>query len=268
MSEFPVLLHIDADEGIATITLNRPKALNALNRDLSVSLQNVVCRVEHDATVRAVVIQGAGNHFMAGGDIRAFHETLADTKTGRKIYFERFIAEVNDTITRLRRMDKPIVASVRGAVAGFGLSLMNSCDLAVAADDAYFTMAYRNIGASPDGGGTFVLPRIVGTKRAMEIALLGERFDAKRAFEWGLVNQVVPASVLTSATRSWALKLAAGPTRALGRTKRLINESLSQTLSNQLLAEQDAFSACSTDEDFARGLQAFLEKREPVFCGA
>lgn len=101
----------------------------------------------------------------------------------------------------------------------------------------------------------------------MEIALLGERFDARCAFEWGLVNRVVPASVLASSTRSWALRLAAGPTRALGRTKRLINQSLSQTLPDQLLAEQDAFSACTVDVDFARGLQAFLEKREPVFCG-
>jgi 2-(1,2-epoxy-1,2-dihydrophenyl)acetyl-CoA isomerase len=267
MSDAPVLLTIDAGAGIGTITLNRPKAMNALNRELSIALQDAVCRVERDEAVRAVVIQGAGNHFMAGGDIRAFHETLADTQTARKLYFERFIAEVHDTITRLRRMGKPVVASVRGAVAGFGLSLMNSCDLAVAADDAYFTMAYRNIGASPDGGGTYGLPRIVGIKQAMEIALLGERFDAQRALELGLVNRVVPVAMLLDTTRSWAVRLADGPTRALGRTKRLINESLDQSLSNQLLAEQDAFSACSADDDFAQGLRAFLEKRDPIFSG-
>lgn len=268
MSESPVLLSVDAEVGIGTITLNRPKALNALNRELSIALREAVCRVEHDQAVRALVIQGAGNHFMAGGDVRAFHETLAETETVRKLYFEHFIAEVHDTITRIRRMEKPVVASVRGAAAGFGLSLMNSCDLAIAADDAYFTMAYRNIGASPDGGGTYTLPRLVGTKRAMEIALLSERFDAERALELGLINRVVPAAALVEATRSWALHLAAGPTRALGRTKRLINESLAQSLSNQLLAEQDAFSACSADKDFAQGLSAFFEKRSPNFSGS
>uniref|UniRef100_UPI0033412552 enoyl-CoA hydratase/isomerase family protein n=1 Tax=Castellaniella defragrans TaxID=75697 RepID=UPI0033412552 len=267
MNDAPVLLSIDAGAGIGTITLNRPKALNALNRDLGMALQDAVCRVERDGTVRAVVIQGAGDHFMAGGDIRAFHEALAETEAARRLYFERTITEVHDTITRIRRMDKPVVASVRGAVAGFGLSLMNSCDLVVAADDAYFTMAYRNIGTSPDGGGTYGLPRIVGTKRAMEIALLGERFDARRALELGLVNQVVPGSGLVDATRSLARRLAEGPTRALGRTKRLINESLGQTLADQLMAEQDAFSACSADADFAEGIRAFLEKRPPVFSG-
>jgi 2-(1,2-epoxy-1,2-dihydrophenyl)acetyl-CoA isomerase len=170
VSSGEVLLDIDFGTGIATITLNRPKALNALNRELSRALQDAVGQVGRDARVRAVVIQGAGNHFMAGGDIRSFHSTLQMSESERRIYFERFIGEVHDTITRLRRMEKPVLASVRGAVAGFGPSLMNSCDFAIAADDAYFTMAYRNIGASPDGGGTYGLPRIVGTKRAMEIA--------------------------------------------------------------------------------------------------
>jgi 2-(1,2-epoxy-1,2-dihydrophenyl)acetyl-CoA isomerase len=265
MNESPVLLDIDANAGIATITLNRPKALNALNRELSVALRDAVSQVERDAAVRAVIVQGAGKHFMAGGDVKTFHASLELSARERQIYFERFIGEVHETITRLRRMEKPVLASVRGAVAGFGLSLMNSCDLALAADDAYFTMAYRNIGASPDGGGTYGLPRIVGTKRAMEIALLGERFDAQRAFELGLVNRVVTVAELTQVTNLWATSLAAGPTRALGRTKRLINDSLGQSLANQLQAEQDAFAACSTEEDFARGLEAFLHKRDPIF---
>ncbi len=268
MTEQPVLLDIDAAAGIASITLNRPKSLNALDRALSTALRDAISRVERDESVRAVVIQGAGNHFMAGGDIKTFHPTLRDSAAERQLFFERFIGEVHDTITRVRRMEKPVVASVQGAVAGFGLSLMNSCDLAIAADNAYFAMAYRNIGASPDGGGTFSLPRVVGLKRAMEIALLSERFDAKRALELGLVNRVVAVADLSEATRSLATRLAAGPTRALGRTKRLLNMSLSNDLANQLLAEQDSFASCSLDADFAIGLQAFVDKQDPRFTGA
>lgn len=265
--EPPVLLDIDASAGIATVTLNRPAALNTLNPALSKALRDVVSQVESDTAVRTVVLQGAGKHFMAGGDIKTFQATLEASATDRKLYFERFIAEVHDTIIRIRRMDKPVLASVRGAVAGFGLSLMNSCDLAIASDDAYFTLAYRNIGASPDGSGTYGLPRAVGVKRAMEMALLGDRFDAARALELGLVNRVVPADELTQATRAWAMRLATGPTRALGRTKRLINDSLGESLANQLLAEQDAFAASAAERDFIEGVQAFVDKRPPVFSG-
>lgn len=267
-SQPPVLLEIDAAAGIATITLHRPDALNALDRPLSNALRDSVSRVERDEAVRAVVIQGAGKHFMAGGDVKTFHATLRDSAAERRLFFERFIGEVHDTVTRIRRMEKPVLASVQGAVAGFGLSLMNSCDLAIAADSAYFTMAYRNIGASPDGSGTYGLPRIVGVKRAMELALLGDRFDAQRALDLGLVNWVVPPVELASATRQLATRLAAGPTRALGRTKRLLNESLSNNLASQLLAEQDSFASCTSDADFAIGLQAFIDRQEPRFTGA
>lgn len=262
VSSVAVLLDIDFGTGIATITLNRPKALNALNRELSGALQDVVGQVERDARVRAVVIQGAGNHFMTGGDIKSFHSTLQVSESERRIFFERFIGEVHDMITRLRCMEKPVLASVRGAVAGFGLSLMYCCDLAIAADDAYFTLAYRNIRASPDGSGNYGLPKIVDTKRAMEIALLGERFGAQRAFELGLVNQVVPAAALVDATRSMLLRFATGPTRALGRMKRLINDSLGQRPSNQLLAKQDA-----PPTKISCGGQAFLGTCDPTFIG-
>ncbi|CAB3929448.1 1,2-epoxyphenylacetyl-CoA isomerase [Achromobacter insolitus] len=267
MSSPAVLLETDRSSAVATITLNRPRVLNALNHELSELLQDAVCRVENDSDVRAIVIRGAGGNFMAGGDINAFHAALQHDESNRKIYFERFIGEVNDTVTRIRRMHKPVVASVAGAVAGFGFSLMNSCDLVVAADDSYFTMAYRNIGASPDGSGTYGLPRVVGTKRAMEIALLGERIDARRALDLGLINWVVSKEELEMATHSRATLLARGPTRALGRTKCLINESLGRSLSEQLQAEQDSFSACSGDEDFAIGLEAFLKKQNAEFKG-
>jgi len=267
MSQEAVLLDIDTTTGVATITLNRPKALNALDHILSDRLHDAVSLVERDKAVRAVVLQGTGEHFMAGGDIKTFHATLDEPAADRQRIFERLIGEVHETIIRIRRMDKPVIASVRGAVAGFGLALMSSCDLAIAADNAYFTMAYCHIGASPDGGGTYSLPRVVGLKQAMEIALLGDRFDAHRALELGLVNRVVPVPELADATRLLALRLAAGPTRALGRTKRLLNESLNRSLTDQLLAEQDSFAACAIEPDFAQGVRAFVEKRQPHFTG-
>jgi 2-(1,2-epoxy-1,2-dihydrophenyl)acetyl-CoA isomerase len=161
-------------------------------------------------------------------------------------------------------MDKPVVAAVRGAVAGFGLSLMMSADLVIAAENAYFTLAYSKIALSPDGGATWSLPRHVGLKQAMEIALLGERFDAVRARELGLVNRVVALDQLDAEALKLATRLAAGPAAALARTKALLNQSFDHTLEAQLLAEQRCFAACAADPDFSEGLAAFFEKRSPI----
>ena len=260
-----VLLEIDG--AIATVTLNRPEALNSLDLAMTSGLRDVTERLESDAAIRAVLLRGAGEHFMAGGDIKWFHAALDRPDDERRHMFERLLAEVHASVTRLRRMAKPVVASVQGAVAGFGLSLMSACDLAIAADNSYFTLAYCNIGTTPDGGATYALPRQVGVKQAMEIALLGERFDARRALELGLVNRVVPLADLADETRKLVERLAEGPTVVYGRTKRLINESLNRSLAEQLLAEQDSFAASSVTADFAEGVSAFVAKRKPRFSG-
>lgn len=265
MSNESVALAIDA--GIATITLNRPQALNALDLAMTRGLQQATEQVEDEEAVRVVVIKGAGEHFMAGGDIKWFSGLLEEPALERKRAFERFIPEVHATVTRLRRMPKPVIASVRGAAAGFGLSFMAACDLALAADTAFFTLAYCHIGTSPDGGSTYALPRLMGVKRAMEIALLGDRFDAQRALELGLVNRVVPAAELEAQTLALAQRLASGPTAVYGRTKRLINESFEHSLAEQLLAEQDSFAESAMGEDFAEGVSAFVAKRKPRFVG-
>jgi 2-(1,2-epoxy-1,2-dihydrophenyl)acetyl-CoA isomerase len=251
--------------GVTTLTLNRPKALNALDRDLTMALREAVYAAEQSAQARCLVIRG-GEHFMAGGDLRWFSSQIKDkSPADRKSMFLEFIGEVHGIIISLRRMPKPVLASVSGAAAGFGMSLVLACDMAVAADNAYFTLAYSLIGASPDGGSTFALPRAIGAKRAMEIALLGERFDAAAAERLGLVNRVVPAARLQEETALLAQRLAAGPTAVYGRTKALLNGSLGATLETQLQREAESFAQCAAEPDFAEGLSAFLEKRRARF---
>lgn len=251
---------------VARLTLNRPQSLNALNLDMIEALRLASARAEADPEVRAILVAGAGEHFMAGGDLKWFREQLALPPQERQPLFERTISDVHQTTLQLRRCGKPVVAAVRGAVAGFGLSLMLAADLALAAEDAYFTLAYCNIALSPDGGATWSLPRTVGAKRAAEIALLGDRFDACQALAWGLVNRVVAGDELLPQAEKLALRLAAGPAEALASTKRLLNESLGNGLAEQLHAEQRAFAACGVNVDFGEGLAAFFEKRRPRFA--
>jgi 2-(1,2-epoxy-1,2-dihydrophenyl)acetyl-CoA isomerase len=251
---------------VATITLNRPKALNALDRELAMALRDAVLAAEAAVEVRCLVIRG-GEHFMAGGDLRWFaREIDGRSAEERKRMFLQFIAEVHQIIAALRRMPKPVLASVRGAAAGFGLSLALACDLVLASDDAYFTLAYSLIGASPDGGSTFALPRVVGARKAMEISLLGERFDAAAAERLGIVNRVVPPAALEAETAKLAQRLAAGPARAYARTKALLNRAPGATLEDQLEREAEAFAQCAAEPDFAEGLAAFLEKRKARFA--
>lgn len=250
---------------VAHLTLNRPESLNALNLAMIEDLRLATARAEVDDAVRAILISGAGEHFMAGGDLKWFRSQLALAPQERQPLFERTISDVHQTTLQLRRCGKPVVAAVRGAVAGFGLSLMLAADLALAAEDAYFTLAYCNIALSPDGGATWSLPRTVGAKRAAEIALLGDRFDARQALEWGLVNRLVAVGELAVQAEKLAARLARGPAEALASTKRLLNDSLGCTLADQLHAEQRAFAACGVNADFGEGLAAFFEKRRPNF---
>ncbi len=250
---------------VATLTLNRPESLNALDFSLMDALVDAAAEVAADDALRVVVIRGAGKHFMAGGDLRTFAGELAKPPAQRTADFRRMITKVHAAIESLHRMPHPVVAAVQGAVAGFGLSLMNACDLVVAADNAYFASAYRQIALTPDGGGSWSLPRIVGTRRAMEIMLLAERFDAQQALSWGLVNRVVPLAELDAAVAGFVQSLANGPVLAIRNAKRLLRESLAQSLSGQLDAEAASFSQCAGTSDFAEGITAFLEKRPAKF---
>ncbi len=255
-------------DSIATLTLNRPESLNALDPEMIAGLRAASSRAAFDPGVRVVVLRGAGEHFMAGGDLKWFRAQLALPPQERRPLLEDTIASVHASVLQFKAMEKPVIAAVHGAVAGFGLSLMLAADLVVAADNACFTLAYCHIALSPDGGATWSLPRQVGLKQAMEIALLGDRFDAARARELGLVNRVAPLGELAAETQKLARRLAGGPAEALGRTKALINRSPDNSLAAQLLAEQHSFAACGVHADFSEGLAAFFEKRPARFAGA
>jgi 2-(1,2-epoxy-1,2-dihydrophenyl)acetyl-CoA isomerase len=265
--ESPVLLSIA--EGVATLTLNRPAVLNALNNALADALFSGLMQVADDPAVRVIVIRGAGDAFMAGGDIGYFHRKLAeypDREQFRPIIVE-MIERAQRLATTLRDIPKPVIASVHGGCAGFGLSLMLACDLVIAADNAKFTLAYIHLATTPDGGASFHLPRIVGQKRAAEIALLGDRFGPADAEKWGLVNKVVPLAELAAATAKLAGRFAKGPPLAYARTKRLLNASDTHSLAQQLAAETDSFAASALTDDFALGVKGFLEKTPPSFTG-
>jgi len=258
---------IDREGAVMTLTLNRPDVLNALNSELAVAFGDATEQAENDPAVRCVVIKGAGKHFCAGGDINAFTPALEMNSDERRAMFRKFIHAVHPGIVTLQRMPKPVIASVRGAAAGFGFSLAAACDLTIAADSSVFTLAYSLLGTSPDGSSTYSLPRLVGKKKAMEIALLGDRFDAEEALRLGIINWVVPDAELEAETTKLAERLAAGPTQAYGNTKSLINQSLRSTMVDQLEAEVEAFADSASAEDFPEGVSAFLGKRPADFKG-
>lgn len=250
-------------DSIARVCFDRPALLNAIDVPMAEALRDACRSIAGDTTVRVVVLCGAGRAFMAGGDLGTFAADPAHAaQTARAI-----IDPLHEGLAVLTQIDAPVVARLHGAVAGAGVSLALAADLAVAADDTRFTLSYARIGASCDGSSSWSLPRVVGLRRAMEIALLAETLDAATALSFGLVNRVVPAADLDAQGEALVQRLAAGPTRAYGRMRRLLRTSFERDLPGQMLAERDAFCESAQTADFAEGVDAFFARRQPVFKG-
>lgn len=260
-------LEVSINKGIATLAMNRPEARNALSMEMRAQLCDALHEIELDDKVRCVVLTGTGEHFMAGGDVKGMGELIKKSSDEIRKEFMLRIHDLHPIMFAMRRMPKPVIASCRGAAAGAGVSIALACDLVIAAEDAFFTLAYCKIGTSPDGSSSFHLPRAVGIKKAMEIALLGDRFDAQTAKDMGMINFVVPNAELDAETDKLAVRLANGPTHVYGNTKALFYRSLESEFESQLQAEAEYFSDCASRADFKEGVSAFIEKRDPVFTG-
>jgi 2-(1,2-epoxy-1,2-dihydrophenyl)acetyl-CoA isomerase len=254
---------VDAETGIATITVNRPEVLNALDVPTSRAICEAVLPLREMPEVRCVVLRGAGRAFVAGGDLSRF----ADDFDQSAAVVHDLLDALHPAILTLRALNAPVLGVVHGAVAGAGLSLMAGCDLVVAAKGTRFVLAYDRIGAAPDCGGTWFLPRLLGPRRAAELMMLSPTWDADQALAYGLINRVVEADQLDAEAASLAGQLAKGPTAAYGKFKLLADASLSTDLSAQLEAEREAFSTGTRTADFREGVTAFLGKRPAQFKG-
>lgn len=258
-TDAPVLCTLQ--DGVGRVLFNRPQQLNALDVPAAQAFAQACRRLAAEPGLRVVLLSGAGRGFGAGGDLATFRGEAAEATAGA------VIEAMHEGVRLLTGLQAPVIASLHGVVAGGSLSLAMACDLAVAAEGTRFNLAYVNVAANCDVSGSWHLPRLVGLRNALQIALLGETFLADEALRLGLVNRVVPADQLAAETERWVQRFAQGPTLALGKLKRLLRTAFDHDLSTQLDAERDAFKASTRTHDFQEALNAFFDKRPPVFQG-
>ena len=261
-SEYQHLLFERKDDGILLVTINRPEVLNATNNRLHWELSRVWLDIADDDETNVVVVTGAGRAFSSGADLKE----AADSAT--MDVYQRLTERYHPIITGLRRMPKPVVAAVNGPAAGIGLSLGLACDLVVAAESAFFQLAFVNIGLVPDGGSSLFVPARVGFTRAAELAMLGERVDARTAKDWGLINRVWPDAEFAEQSDALLDRLAAGATQSYAGTKRQLNHWMYERMDAQLEFEAGIQRELAASGDFAEGVAAFVAKRPPRFTGA
>jgi 2-(1,2-epoxy-1,2-dihydrophenyl)acetyl-CoA isomerase len=253
---------IKIENQVAYVTLNRPDVFNSFNREMALSLQSILDDCEHNNEVRSIVITGNGKAFCAGQDLKEV--TSPELNPGfKKILEEHY----NPIITRIRAINKPIIAAVNGVAAGAGANIALSCDLVVASNKASFIQAFSKIGLIPDSGGSFFLPRLIGFQKAAALMMLGDKVTAEEAEELGMIFKVISSESFNEEVEKLAVKLANMPTKALGLIKELLNKSITNTLEQQLELEGKLQIKAALSEDYTEGVNAFMEKRKPIFKG-
>ena len=253
---------IKIENQVAYVTLNRPDVFNSFNREMALSLQSILDDCEHNNDVRSIVITGNGKAFCAGQDLKEV--TSSELNPGfKKILEEHY----NPIITRIKSINKPIIAAVNGVAAGAGANIALSCDLVVASNKASFIQAFSKIGLIPDSGGSFFLPRLIGFQKATALMMLGDKVTAEEAEELGMIFKVISSESFNEEVEKLAVKLANMPTKALGLIKELLSKSMTNTLEQQLELEGKLQIKAALSEDYTEGVNAFMEKRKPIFKG-
>lgn len=247
--------------GVCTLTMNRPQVFNSFNKEMAMALQKALDDCEKDKSVRAIVIKGEGKAFCAGQD-------LAEATDPNGPEMQSIVRDhYNPIIERIRKIEKPIIAGVNGVAAGAGANIALACDLTIAKESASFIQAFSKIGLIPDSGGTFFLPRLVGMQKAMALMMTGEKVSANDAAAMNMIYKAVPDDSFDDELTKLAENMASMPTYGLGLTKRAMNASFTNNLTQQLAVEEQLQTLAGKSEDFTEGVNAFLEKRSPVFKG-
>lgn len=258
-------IQAESNDSVSILTLNRPDRLNALTAEVAVELQNAINAAVKEGA-RAIVLTGAGRAFCAGGDLREMQE-IAGREDDVGAFFDEPLRRLNELVLLIRNTRVPVVAAVNGVASGGGCNLALCCDLVYAAESAKFNQAFIKIGLSPDIGGTFILPRLVGWKRAAELMFTGDLISARTAYEFGMINGVMTDAELMPHVMSLATRLAQAPTAAIGQIKRLLEASSTNDYAGQLELERKAQMESGKTKDFIEGVSAFLEKRPAKFTG-